>query len=62
MSEGIERVDNTCDVDIFGYADDVMILRAGCDLPRVQDQVQQALNELENWAGENNLKFNVEKT
>ena len=25
-------------------------------------EVQQALNELENWAGENNLKFNVEKT
>ena len=51
-----------CNVDIFGYADDVMVLKAGCDLLFVQEQVQLALDKLEDWAGENNLKFNVDKT
>ena len=47
---------------IVGYADDLIILANGTDLPAIRDQLQIALNKIIQWGDRNNLTFNPQKS
>jgi hypothetical protein len=49
-------------IKMIAYADDVVILITGKDLPTIRDLMERALREIADWARENGLGVNPEKT
>ena len=62
LSKCADKFPKNGPLDFTGYADDIGLLITGIDMQTLVDILQKAMKILEQWATENKLTFNADKT